>query len=70
MSLRDYVTATMLPIFGDLKQIPVNDETKPTADEVSHVRHALDLRAARLKREAKEAERRKAQLERQPEDAA
>ena len=62
--LRAYVAAAMLPVFGHddgLRQIPVNEATKPSDDEVQQVRHALDLRAARLKREAKERERRLAQ---------
>lgn len=58
MSLRDYVAATMVPIFGDLNQIPVNDETRPSPEEVARVQHAIDLRKARIARERRESERR------------
>lgn len=51
----------LVPESDGLRQIPVNDATKPSDAEVQQVRHALDLRAARLKREAKERERRHAQ---------
>lgn len=57
----DMASVGMLPESDELRQIPVNDATKPSDAEVQQVRHALDLRAARLKREAKERERRHAQ---------
>lgn len=58
MSLRDYVNATMQPIFADLRQIPVNDETRPSDEEVARVQEAIDLRKARIARERREREAR------------
>lgn len=58
MSLRDYVNATMQPIFADLRQIPVNDETRPSDAEVARVQEAIDLRKARIARERREREAR------------
>lgn len=64
----------LLPKHDDLRQIPVNDETRPSPEEVARVQHAIDLRKARLRREAKERERREAQRAASsytpPEDAA
>jgi hypothetical protein len=71
VDLRAYVAANMPAVFSasdptvsgsgvedGLQQIPVNDATRPSADEVQRVRHALDLRQARIERERKESERR------------
>lgn len=71
IDLRAYVAATMPAVFSasdptvsgsgagdDLRQIPVNEATRPSEDEVQRVRHALDLRQARIARERRESERR------------
>lgn len=74
IDLRAYVAAAMPAVFSasdptvggsgagdDLRQIPVNDATRPSDDEVQRVRHALDLRQARIARERRESERRHAE---------
>ncbi len=71
--LRAYVAASMPAVFGpapdptvsgsgagdELRQIPVNDATRPTPEEVQRVQHAIDLRKARHERERREQERRR-----------
>lgn len=39
----------------DLRQIPVNEATKPSESELARVQHAVDLHKARMRREARKA---------------
>lgn len=66
----DMASVGLLPKHDELRQIPVNDETRPSPEEVARVQHAIDLRRARIERERRESERRHAARHAEPPEAA